>query len=111
MNKNLELFFEEAKKNEELRSRLTPFFENEAATDEIVKIAKEYGFTLTTDDLNSSNKELSPDELENVVGGGRGTSMYICPYCGARMSQNTFLDRWRIMTHNMSHFHEADSSF
>lgn len=51
--------------NEQLRSALA-----EAATDEdLVRIAREHGVTLTIEDLQPSTRDLSDAELEGVTGG------------------------------------------
>ena len=54
---------------------------------DVVAIAKEAGFTITTEDLNPQVQNLTDDELEGVVGGG-GTAQTGCSNllsCGCKV--------------------------
>lgn len=71
MNENLKKFLEEASKNEELKARLAALNDRETAAEKVIEIAKEYGFTLTAEDLRPADgEELSLDQLDQVAGGG-----------------------------------------
>ena len=68
-------FIEKAKNDSGLMAKLDELGANDAKTDEIIKIAAEYGFTLTAadvDELRNTVKkgaELSEEELNGVSGG------------------------------------------
>ena len=71
MNENLKKFLEEASKNEELKTKLEALTDKDTATEKAIEIAKEYGFTLTTEDFKETNGAvISDDELDQVAGGG-----------------------------------------
>ena len=70
MNENLKKFLEEASKNEELKAKLEALTDKETAVDKAIELAKEYGFTLTSEDFQpAEGAELSLDELDSVAGG------------------------------------------
>lgn len=70
MNENLKKFLEEASKNEELKTKLEALTDKDTATEKAIEIAKEYGFTLTTEDFKETHGEvISDDELDQVAGG------------------------------------------
>ena len=70
MNENLKKFLEEASKNEELKTKLEALTDKDTATEKAIEIAKEYGFTLTTEDFKETHGAvLSDDELDQVAGG------------------------------------------
>ena len=61
----LKAFLEKVKADTSLQEKL-----NEAAdADAVVEIAKEAGFSITAEDMQSSTVELSDEELEGVAGG------------------------------------------
>ena len=71
MNENLKKFLEEASKNEELKTKLEALTDKDTATEKAIEIAKEYGFTLTTEDFKETHGAvISDDELDQVAGGG-----------------------------------------
>ena len=62
----LKAFLEKVKADTSLQEKL-----NEAAdADAVVEIAKEAGFSITAEDMQSSTVELSDEELEGAAGGG-----------------------------------------
>ena len=62
----LKAFLEKVKADTSLQEKL-----NEAAdADTVVEIAKEAGFSITAEDMQSSTVELSDEELEGAAGGG-----------------------------------------
>ena len=61
----LKAFLEKVKADTSLQEKL-----NEAAdADAVVEIAKEAGFSITAEDMQSSTAELSDEELEEAAGG------------------------------------------
>ena len=61
----LKAFLEKVKADTSLQEKL-----NEAAdADAVVEIAKEAGFSITAEDMQSSTVELSDEELEGAAGG------------------------------------------
>ena len=61
----LKAFLEKVKGDTSLQEKL-----NEAAdADAVVEIAKEAGFSITAEDMQSSTAELSDEELEEAAGG------------------------------------------
>ena len=73
MNENLKKFLEEASKNEELKTKLETLPDKDTATEKAIEIAKEYGFTLTTEDFKETHGAvISDDELDQVAGGACG---------------------------------------
>ena len=70
----LKAFLEKAKADTSLQEKL-----NEAAdADAVVEIAKEAGFSITAEDMQSSTVELSDEELEGAAGGRRAPTP--CPF-------------------------------
>ena len=75
MTENLKKFAEEASKNEELKEKLMNV--KEGSWDQVILIAKEYGFELTEEDLKPENlqpeddEKISLDELDSAAGGGK----------------------------------------
>ena len=70
----LKAFLEKVKGDTTLQEQLkaTAHANNWAElTNAVVAIAKEAGFSISTDDINQTQSELSEDELEGVTGGGR----------------------------------------
>ena len=73
MTENLKKFAEEASKNEELKEKLMQLTED--SLDQVIVIAKEYGFELTEEDLKPENlhpaddEKISFDELDSAAGG------------------------------------------
>ena len=88
MNENLKKFLEEASKNEELKTKLEALTDKDTATEKAIEIAKEYGFTLTTEDFKETHGAvLSDDELDQVAGGacflgGSDRDPYMCMIMG-----------------------------
>lgn len=73
MTEKMKKFYEESSQNEELKEKLMKVDQSSSA--ELIRIAGEYGYALTEEDLNQEeNEELSLDELESVSG-GRGTDL------------------------------------
>lgn len=50
--------------------------------DDVVAIAKEAGFAISSDDLKKAQSEVSEEELEGVAGGVNALSYSICPLWG-----------------------------
>ena len=75
----LNAFLEKVKGDTSLQEKL-----NEAAdADAVVEIAKEAGFSITAEDMQSSTVELSDEELEGAAGGGTradGRSLCCAPW-------------------------------
>ena len=69
----LNAFLEKVKSDTELQEKLKAAGSPEAA----IEIAKEAGFLITAEDMQSSTIELSDEELEGAAGGGSG--LYGCP--------------------------------
>ena len=70
----LKAFLEKVKADTSLQEKL-----NEAAdADAVVEIAKEAGFSITAEDMQSSTVELSDEELEGAAGGRRAPTP--CPF-------------------------------
>ena len=83
----LKAFIEKVKSDTELRDQLKAAASPEAA----VEIAKEAGFSITAEDIQSmqpesESVELSDEELESTAGGGRNTdtNTIICTQHGQR---------------------------
>jgi predicted ribosomally synthesized peptide with nif11-like leader len=74
----LKAFMEAVKADAGLQEKL-----NAAAdSDAVAAIAKEMGFVITAKELQRAQAEISEEELEGVVGGGRcGTGITETPYC------------------------------
>ena len=64
----LKAFLEKVKGDTSLQEKLKAAADAEA----VAAIAKEAGFSISADDLNQAQSELSEEELEGVAGGGRG---------------------------------------
>ena len=63
----LKAFLEKVKTDASLQEKLKAAVDADAVT----AIAKEAGFSISTDDLKNAQSELSDEELEGVAGGGR----------------------------------------
>ena len=72
----LKAFLEKVKSDTELQEKLKAAVAPEAAVD----IAKEAGFSITTEDLNSHRQGVSDDELEVAAGGCGGDTTYGCQH-------------------------------
>ena len=62
----LKAFLEKVKANTTFKEKLN----GAADADAVVEIAKEAGFSITAEDMQSSTVELSDEELEGAAGGG-----------------------------------------
>ena len=62
----LKAFLEKIKGDTSLQEKLKAAADSEA----VLAIAKEAGFSLSADDLNKTQSELSEEDLECVAGGG-----------------------------------------
>ena len=70
----LKAFLEKVKSDTELQEKLKASASPEAA----IEIAKETGFAITTEDIQSmQSARVSDEELEGAAGGGSG--LYGCP--------------------------------
>ncbi|AII43718.1 hypothetical protein KR100_10135 [Synechococcus sp. KORDI-100] len=81
----LKTFLEKVKSDTSLQEKLKAATSPEAA----VEIAKDAGFSITAEDIQSmqlESVELSDEELESAAGGGRnpGTNTIICTQYGQR---------------------------
>ena len=80
----LKAFIEKVKADTRLKEKL----EAAADSDAVLAIAKEAGFSITTEYLNSQVQNLTDDDLEGVAGGGTaetGCSNLLscgCKVCG-----------------------------
>ena len=73
-------FLEKVKGDTKLQEKLKTVSDADA----VVEIAKEAGFTVTSDYLNQAQQKLSEEELEGVAGAGGWYSYfpkYSCPAC------------------------------
>ena len=61
----LKVFLEKVKADTSLQEKLKAA----ADVDAVVEIAKEAGFSISADDLNKAQSEISEEELEGVAGG------------------------------------------
>jgi len=72
----IKALIEKAKTDKDIMAKLDALGSKDAGTDEIITLAKEYGFTVTADEIekfkgNEKNTgELKEEELEVVAGGG-----------------------------------------
>ena len=109
MNENLKNFLEEASKNEELKARLAALNDRETAAEKVIEIAKEYGFTLTAEDLRPADgEELSLDQLDQVAGGA-SSNIFICPYCGMEFDKyGNILSEMERTWHMAQHYLEEN---
>ena len=64
----LKTFLEQVKGDPSLQEKL----KEAADSDVVVAIAKEAGFSISADDINKAQSELSEEELEGTAGGGSG---------------------------------------
>ena len=69
----LKAFLEKAQGDTSLQEKLRAA----ADPDAVVAIAKEAGFCISTDELQEAQSELSDEQLEDVNGGNRRTSMVL----------------------------------
>jgi len=71
----IKALIEKAQSDKDLMAKLDALGEKDAGADEVISLAKEYGFTVTTDEIEKMNTggeelgELTEDELEAVAGG------------------------------------------
>jgi len=74
----LKALIEKAKSDKELMSKLDALGVKDAGDDKIIALAKEYGFTVTAEDIenlknddadSAESNEITEDELEAVAGG------------------------------------------
>jgi len=86
----LNAFIEKIESDNELMAKVKALGEKANQPDEIIALAAEYGFTVTTDDIEQlkncagcngmngvgKNRELSEEALETVAGGGRTVNRY-----------------------------------
>ena len=74
--KHLIEFIEKAKSDQKLSEKLDALGAKGAAIDEYITLAAEYGFAITTDELEKIERtiELREEELEEIAGGGGGSS-------------------------------------
>ena len=76
----LKAFLEKVKADTSLQEKLKAAGSNEAA----IEIAKEAGFAITAEDMQSATIELSDEELEGAAGGyRRGNNCGTCPPYGS----------------------------
>ena len=76
----LQAFLEKVKADTILQEKLKAAGDANA----VAAIAKEAGFSISTDDLKMAQSEVSEEELENVAGSGEADtySVYVCtPKC------------------------------
>ena len=78
----LKAFLEKVKADTSLQERLKAAADNDA----VVSIAKEAGFSISTDELKQAQSELSEEELEGVAGGGACKHAAGCDSLVASMS-------------------------
>ena len=76
----LKAFLEKVKADTSLKEKLKA-----ASPEAVIEIAKEAGFLITAEDMQSATIELSDEELEGAAG-GRNTNPYVCEtgpvHCG-----------------------------
>ena len=73
----LQLFIAKAKENEKLYKKLEDLSINDASDEELIKLAADYGFIITKEELEqsrasaytSASTKINESELDNVVGG------------------------------------------
>ena len=96
MNENLKGFLEEVRKNEELKAKLSALRDKDTAVEKTIEIVREYGFSLTAEDIQpTESAELSADDLDNVAGGVRldGQRPY-CMNCRCGFSPDWLMDTY-----------------
>ncbi len=76
MTENMKAFMDALKNNEELGKKFEKISgnaqdEGKDYTDELLALAKECGITLTQEDFDLGEGELSDEDLENVSGGSK----------------------------------------
>ncbi len=74
----LKAFLEKVKSDTSPQEKLN----GAADADAVVEIAKEAGFSITAEDIQSRPVELSDEELEGAAGGGRQTCRYVGDWRG-----------------------------
>tara|TARA_Y100000589_G_scaffold203768_1_gene192270 strand:+ start:572 stop:811 length:240 start_codon:yes stop_codon:yes gene_type:complete len=75
-HEQLKAFLEKVKGDTSLQEQLTVAANNDA----VISVAKESGFSISTDDLTKAQSEITEEELEGVAGGKcRGETMWF--YC------------------------------
>ena len=90
-------FVEKAKSDIEFRDKLSALSQKGSGVDEYIALAAEYGFTVTTEELEKikNQKELSEEQLEQVAGGSELQSVSKCWFNPAgkekRISTGTFI--------------------
>lgn len=88
MRENVKKFYEEMKKNEELKAKISALPDTDKTAEKFAEIANEFGFTLTVADFKFVTGELSADDLDNVAGGVGGLrALSKCPKCGYLVSE------------------------
>ena len=75
--KQLQAFLEKVKVDTILQEKLKAA----ADADEVLSIAKEAGFSISTDELENAQSKLSNEELEGVAGGGACPSTFTIDAC------------------------------
>ncbi len=75
MTENMKAFMDALKNNEELKKKFDEISNKEQTeqkdyNDEYIALAKECGITLTDEDFEHYEGELSDEDLQNVSGGG-----------------------------------------
>ena len=75
----LKAFLEKVKSDTELQEKLKAAASPEAA----IEIAKEAGFLITAEDMQSATIELTDEELEAAAGGYRRGNCGTCPPYGS----------------------------
>ena len=78
----LKAFLEKVKADTDLQEKLKAA----ADTDVVIAIAKEAGFSISADDLENAQSEISEEELEGVAGGGACKHAAGCDSLVASMS-------------------------
>ena len=74
----LKAFLAKVKGDRSLQERLKVVEDANAVS----AIAKEAGFSLSADDLNKAQSEISEEELEGVAGGYPGAYEFVGPHAG-----------------------------
>ena len=75
----LKAFLEKVKADTSLKEKLKAASDAEA----VIEIAKEAGFLITAEDMQSATIELSDEELEGAAGGYRRGNCGTCPPYGS----------------------------
>ncbi len=75
MTENMKVFMDIIQNNIELKEKFDEIGKKEQAeqkdyTDEVISLAKDCGITLTKEDFELDEGELSDEDLKNVSGGG-----------------------------------------